>query len=107
MTNRCAVEAYHRAFGKAAGRQHRAIKIDGDPLQLRTDQSIARHAADHPANLNSAVVIHLGQDAVERNDIGKAGQSKYASHQWIILIVANITQTTISQQQMKHKHHDN
>ncbi len=101
------VETHSRAFGKAAGRQYRAVKVQRDAGKPHISDLVQHPVPAEPAQLVHTLTVHTCQGTADSRHIRQTLKSQQVAHHGIALVIAHILEPAISQKKMNDQQHDN
>lgn len=90
-----------RCLGVAATGNHRAVKVERDPVQALIRKTVQNKVCIELLKVVDTAPISPTEHSPYRTDMGKPPQSQSSLYQRIVSIAIDITQAPIAQHQMK------
>lgn len=94
------VEAHGGSFGMSTGSEDGAIEIQSHAAKLERGQAVEDDFASQQAESANGLGADRAEHSADRGDIGKFLESQHAKDHGILAIVIDISQLSVSQQDM-------
>ena len=94
------VKTHRRAFGETTGGQYSAVEVQCDAGQPQRTELFQHPLTAESAQMGDTAVIPARQCPADSRHIRQAIQSQQAAHHGIVLVIAHILESAITQQEM-------
>ena len=99
------VESHRRSFGVTPGAQHRPVEVEGDAREPFAHQALDNHRPRLGADVADTALVGTAERAADGEYVGQSLQAEHPLDQLIITVVVEVSQSSISDDEMHDQQH--